>query len=226
MGYSLAIGLSGIFQGLKCNPIVRGHQAPPTLARRTKALTATSGQNKIDANVLQKKIGIRLRKVLLYLICSVWLLNAHANSSRFELIADITNADRIEVFSLAPKKSRGVPASTEQCAGSSCFHGWLLLGQTSAIGPNSKQILNNLIGWVRAPVPEALASCFSPRHGARVVVRGHTYDFVLCFECGGGRIYRDDEATPYAYLYSPGHREIWNLMLDSAQVEREHPRAE
>lgn len=173
----------------------------------------------------ENEYGIRVRKILLLLICSIWTLNVHAGSLKAKLIADLAKADSVQVFSLAPMKSKGVPASKEQCAGS-CFRGWLALGQVSVLGAKAQQISNSLIRWVKQPVPHALAGCFTPRHGARVVSNGHTYDFVLCFECGGGRVYRDEEAAPYADLYSPGQGDIWNLLLDAARIERERRRGE
>jgi len=173
----------------------------------------------------ENEYGTRVRKTLLLLICSIWALNVHAGSLKANLIADLAKADSVQVFSLAPMKSRGVPAPEEQCAGS-CFRGWLSLGQVSVLGTKAQQISNSLIRWVKEPVPKALASCFTPRHGARVVSNGHTYDFVLCFECGGGRVYMDEETAPYAYLYSPGQGDIWNLLLDAAQIERERPRGD
>jgi hypothetical protein len=36
------------------------------------------------------------------------------------------------------------------------------------------------------------AECFDARHGLRVTSNGHTYDFLLCYECGRLEVYRDN----------------------------------
>jgi hypothetical protein len=163
-----------------------------------------------------------MTKILRMLVLCSWSAIANAHSNGVELVNALKNAPSAVVFSLAPMSSRGARISLNECA-DSCFQSWQTLGRVSISGIEATKVSKNLIKWVQQPLPKALAACFSPRHGARIASNGHVYDFVLCFECGTGKVYKDGGETAYAELYSPGQRELWNQLLDTAKIQREIP---
>lgn len=75
----------------------------------------------------------------------------------------------------------------------------------------------------RAAVAEAKPGgfgCFKPRHKLRLVHNGATYDLLICFECGGTRIYKDGKIL--AGVSTVGrrtHGEVFNDVLRAAKIE-------
>lgn len=61
-----------------------------------------------------------------------------------------------------------------------------------------------------------IASCFNPRHAIRVAARGHTYDFLLCYECHQLYVYEDDKLL--RGLGVMGSPEILNTLLTTAAI--------
>ena len=47
------------------------------------------------------------------------------------------------------------------------------------------------------------ASCFNPRHGIRVIEKGVTTDFVICFECLQVQVYSGSSTSGFLTMSSP-----------------------
>jgi hypothetical protein len=80
------------------------------------------------------------------------------------------------------------------------FHGFPILGQTKvAVTQDLKTVITTLDEagrhWTKA-----VAGCFSPRHGIRVVSDGVTFDLVICYECMSADIYRSDKKIGSIYF--------------------------
>jgi hypothetical protein len=80
-------------------------------------------------------------------------------------------------------------------------------------------VTNELASWLAAPEPEAVAMCFNPRHAVRVLTPKHTYDFIVCFECGHAEVYVDSSTTPAADLFRSSDQDAWDALLSSAKVK-------
>jgi hypothetical protein len=62
------------------------------------------------------------------------------------------------------------------------LHGYLVLGKIKIQEPDSvKEIFSAVRKDLAAPGPPA--ACFWPRHAVRVVEKGKTVDYVICFQC-------------------------------------------
>lgn len=60
------------------------------------------------------------------------------------------------------------------------------------------------------------AACFDPRHGLRVRSNGHTFDFLLCYDCGAMRVLRDGKAIESHE--ASGNAAVLNKLLTAAGV--------
>jgi hypothetical protein len=97
------------------------------------------------------------------------------------------------------------------------FHNCDVLGQTEL---NEKQLATATEAFQSAVASwnptGGIAACFNPRHGLRVTANGHTYDFVLCYECKQLYIYEDDKNM--ASLQVGGTPDVLNGLLSAANV--------
>jgi hypothetical protein len=63
------------------------------------------------------------------------------------------------------------------------FYGFPVYGKTELKDPaKRKEVLDAVTGAI-VDNPALMAKCFWPRHGLRVVQKGKTVDYVICFEC-------------------------------------------
>lgn len=100
-----------------------------------------------------------------------------------DVAAVLARAVVVELLSLDSSEGRDRHWET-MCQGW-CFHDWPVLGTTRLTEPGEVATVREELGrWLAAPEPEAVALCFSPRHGVRVREGEHVYDFVVCYECG------------------------------------------
>ncbi|MCB1211418.1 MAG: hypothetical protein KDK97_18980 [Verrucomicrobiales bacterium] len=73
------------------------------------------------------------------------------------------------------------------------FHDYPILGQTKVVvTPELKTVITTLDEAGRH-WGGAVAMCFNPRHGIRVIKGGKTYDLVICYECMAADLYADEK---------------------------------
>jgi hypothetical protein len=142
--------------------------------------------------------------------------HASAAKNEIEIAQAIAHANSAILISLEPGEN-GSWDSEGECAGH-CYFGWPVLGQTDAEPIVGNSIRKELSAWVAAPEPDAVALCFNPRHGVRVQADGHTYDFLVCFECEQAQVFKDSNPDPIATLYYSGSQSDWDALLSAAKV--------
>ena len=101
------------------------------------------------------------------------------------------------------------------------FHNWNALGSTPISPVDRKKLTELLI----ASVPEnpgAIAACFNPRHGIRVMHENQQFDFVVCFECLQIYWYIDGEKQP-TILTSGSPLPAFNDVLRAASIPLADP---
>ena len=96
--------------------------------------------------------------------------------------------------------------------------GWKVLGKIQLDNDQAATAVSAFQSAVSGWIPQMMPSfeCFIPRHGLRVTSGGHTYDFVLCYECGSMEISRDQKHL--ASLPAFGFGLILNQMLIRAHI--------
>ena len=151
----------------------------------------------------------------------VFAFQAWGANPKTEIALALAGAKSVSLLSLEPGES-GSRDSDGACAGY-CYFGWPVLGQTVTSPTVSASIRKDLSAWLAAPAPEAVALCFNPRHGIRVVANGHIYDFVVCFQCSQAEVFKDSAAEPIAHLFYYGSSKKWDLLLSSAHVPLASP---
>jgi hypothetical protein len=139
-------------------------------------------------------------------------LEAQAGSKRTlppDVAKALHDAQRVELYSLEPWFD---PDAAKQEA---MWHDFVLLGHTTL----SKEDSRIAVAEFEAAIEKSAggsAACFDPRHAMSFVSAGHKYDILLCYECGGLAVYRDDE-----YLLkvgAEGSPAVLNRLLAKAEV--------
>jgi hypothetical protein len=97
----------------------------------------------------------------------------------------LRSASEAEIYSLEPYDS-----AVDEEADSSRLHGYLVLGK-AALDPVSSRAAVAEFETAVANWNGLVAACFDPRHGLRTKSNGHTFDFLLCYDCNGLAVYRD-----------------------------------
>lgn len=119
------------------------------------------------------------------------------------------------LYSLNPAMFRS--QSDGPITAADAFHNFQILGKVDL---DAKQLPAVVGAFQAAAVAgekmEGVALCFNPRHGLRVAVNGHTYDFVLCYECSRLNIYEDDQQI--AAMNAVGAPKVLNDLLSAAKV--------
>ena len=95
------------------------------------------------------------------------------------------------------------------------LHGRKVLGQTELDGERRATAIAEFKSAV-SHWDGMIALCFNPRHAIRVTANGHTYDFLLCYECHQLYIYRDDKLLKE--LGAAGSPKVLNELLSTAKV--------
>ncbi len=102
------------------------------------------------------------------------------------------------------------------------FHNYEILGQvTVKVTPELQGVITAL-DHAGQHWEGGVSSCFSPRHGLRVVKNGVTYDLLICYECMRAELF---EGGKDAGLIGMTGREapqpdVLNALLDKARVKR------
>jgi len=166
--------------------------------------------------LIQALAAMTILKVILATLLIAFTTEALAAAGKGEIAQAIASAKTVALLSLEPGEA-GSRDSDGECAGY-CYFGWPVLGQTTASPAAAKSIRKALSAWAAAPAPNAVAMCFNPRHGVRVQANGHTYDFVVCFECEQTQVFKDSASDPIATFYYKGRQADWDTMLSAANV--------
>lgn len=91
------------------------------------------------------------------------------------------------------------------------FHQYPILGQFDLQENEKLRYVIHALNTAGQNWSGAVAGCFSPRHGIRVMWKGKKHDLVICYQCSSADLYVDDasvgsikfltttqfEATPY-----------------------------
>lgn len=112
-----------------------------------------------------------------------------AAASENELPADAAEALRsgsaVVIYSLEPYEPEG-----EEGTGSDRLHGFQVLGRAALDSTNTRKAVAEFETAI-ADWDGAVAMCFDPRHALRTESGGHTFDFLLCYDCNELAVYRD-----------------------------------
>jgi len=93
------------------------------------------------------------------------------------------------------------PTSTsEKTTTTEEFHGYAVLKQlTVPVTPELVSVIRDL-DFAGQHWNGGIAKCFNPRHAARVIEQGVTYDLLICYECKLAYIYRDETKIGTIYF--------------------------
>jgi hypothetical protein len=95
------------------------------------------------------------------------------------------------------------------------LHYFKILGETEL---NRKRTATAIEAFKRAISnwDGIIAYCFNPRQAIRVAARGHTYDFLLCYECHQLYVYEDDKLL--RVLGAAGSPEVLDNLLTAVAL--------
>jgi hypothetical protein len=96
------------------------------------------------------------------------------------------------------------------------FHRFAILGHLDLDREQTATAVHEFEAAVAGWAGRGRSACFNPRHALRVTAGGHTYDLLLCYECGGMEVYRDDRLI--ADLGARGSPKVLNGILTGGQV--------
>ena len=119
----------------------------------------------------------------------------------------LEHAEQFELLSLNPERL--------QRPGILDFHGYRVLRQISIASVETRR---QLISALERGVHEnqgAMAACFNPRHGIRVVRKGQTADFVICFECLQVHVHGEGAGE---FLVSASPKPVFDKVLRDARI--------
>jgi hypothetical protein len=100
-------------------------------------------------------------------------------------------------------------------AGDKTLQHYKILGQTN-LDPKNEQVVAGAFQKAVKDWDGMIAMCFDPRHALRIVSGGHTYDFLLCYNCHQLYVYKDDKEL--VGLGAAGSPKFLNSLLAAANV--------
>ena len=160
--------------------------------------------------------AMRTNVTALIALLAIVATDSIAGERKTEIAQAVAHATTISLLSLEPGEN-GIRDSEGECAGD-CYFGWPVLGQAMVSPDAASSVRKALSAWVDAPEPDAVALCFNPRHGVRLQADGHTYDFVVCFECAQTQVFGDSDPEPIGTLFYAGNQATWDILLSAAGV--------
>lgn len=147
-----------------------------------------------------------------------WVAKARIQQDEYyaKLLGPLQNAAKVTLFSLDPSFNAPKTASL--------FQNFNILGELPLTGEQAQSAANavaSAINLGRPIVAENMSigasSCLiEPRHGLRVAANGHTYDYLICFQCGQGIIYEDNQEI--ASINIGGRPTVLNNLLVAAKL--------
>ncbi len=134
-----------------------------------------------------------------------------------EALKAMHSATKGTLFSLEPSGARSA-------SGPQSLYGNTILGQMDL---DPKQLATTVAEFQGAldkqavidaanPGSFSMGMCDNPRHALKVTVDGHTYEFLLCFECGHFNIYKDGQHI--ADLNATGTPWVLNDLLTANKI--------
>ncbi|MFT3807095.1 hypothetical protein [Arenimonas sp.] len=131
-----------------------------------------------------------MNKTVFSCLCLLWLAMsapAHAgdkNELPAQVAAVLRTATVVQIYSLEPVPMPNRPSSGER------WYGYEVLGKTMLDADSSKLAIEAFEKAV-ANWDGMIAGCFDPRHALRIEAEGHTWDFLLCYDCHQLEVFRD-----------------------------------
>jgi hypothetical protein len=104
--------------------------------------------------------------------------------------------------------------------GDKVFHGFKVLEQTN-LDPKQAKLAADAFQKAVRDWDSVTYESFEPRHALRISSGGHTYDFLLCYQCHELDVYKDDKLLDN--LGVAGSPKFLNGMLTEAHVPLAHP---
>lgn len=119
------------------------------------------------------------------------------------------NATKGTLYSLEPTQ--------KPTAGEKAFHNYKVLGQMNLDPKQAATAVKAFEDAIAHGMKNGMSLCLiSPRHALSVVADGHTYDFLLCFQCGQLEVLKDDKEI--AFVNAGGTSEVLNNLLTAGKV--------
>jgi hypothetical protein len=98
------------------------------------------------------------------------------------VVAALQNAQTATLYAIEPDRVSEFDTD---------FHHYEVLGKSKIDGDEARRVLADLQESLSRP-NDGPAMCFQPHHRISVQAGVHSYDLVICYLCGGLRIYRDN----------------------------------
>ncbi len=95
------------------------------------------------------------------------------------------------------------------------LHSYKILGKLQPDRAASAAVIAQFRRAVESP-PPAAAACFDPRHALQLTSKGHTYDFLLCYDCGSMRVLKDGKFIEG--FGASGSPVVLNKILGAARI--------
>jgi len=147
-----------------------------------------------------------------------WVAKARIQQDEYyaKLLGPLQKAAKVTLYSLDPSFNAPKTASV--------FQNFNVLGELPLTGDQAQlaaDAVASALNLGRPIVAEnmsigASACIIEPRHGLRVVANGHTYDYLICFQCGQGIVYEDNKEI--ASLNIGGRPTVLNNLLVAAKL--------
>jgi hypothetical protein len=135
----------------------------------------------------------------------------------------LRNADRIEIYSIAPD---GLLENPVELSAKGQFHGYEIHGMIEINDPQEMEtVWAQLHDRVYSQLGGFYAYCFSPRHAIRAFRGESVRDYLICFECFHLYVYLNPASDEYERIgleSSPGNLKMDEL-LDQAGIPRDKP---
>jgi len=120
--------------------------------------------------------------------------------------------DKLTLYSIDDRDPEPVkePKSDEK------FHGYSVLGKIEVTDPNKRKEIISALKEGMAKSDGSMAKCFWPRPAIRVVEKGQTIDYVVCFECLQLHVHEGKESKTKPITHDP--QRVFNRHLKQAGV--------
>jgi hypothetical protein len=131
---------------------------------------------------------------------------------------DLSALEQLTLFSIDGRdpgedgrRGQRVPAAVGE------FRGYPVLGQVEVTDPERREQLVAALQDGYARRPKMGAKCFWPRHGIRLVAKGQTVEYVICFQCAWLDQY-SGESRPRKEPINPDVQPVFDKTLKEAGV--------
>ncbi|HSI10507.1 MAG TPA: tetratricopeptide repeat protein [Chthoniobacter sp.] len=127
-----------------------------------------------------------------------------------EVIAGLEGTPAITLYSLQPWGGPDIPEWD--------FHRHHVLGQVALDKAQAQIAIGALKDAVSAGNANLHSGCLiNPRHALRFQADGHTFDILICYQCGQLEVYKDDQSLRFSGMIG-GKPEVLNNLLKAAAI--------